>query len=193
MKKRSLFETIFGKKKQDDKSLTGYRVLNGYESLFTRWGKHTYDSKVARTAIDRIATHTAKLTPQHVQGDMHIRGEIDYLLSNRPNPIMSTYDFLYKIASQLYTNNNAFVFIAKDSKGYIKGFYPIISYEEKLLQDRLGQVYLRFKFINGKNYTLLYTDLIHLKKFYNEDDFWGDSNKVLDTDIETAHTSSERH
>jgi len=193
MKKRSLFETIFGKKKQDDTNLFVYKLLNGYESLFTTWGKHTYDSKVARTAIDRIATHAAKLTPKHIQGDQHIQGEINYLLQNRPNPIMSTYDFLYKITSQLYTYNNAFVFIAKNSQGFITGFYPIISYEEKLLQDKSGQVYLRFKFINGKTYTLLYTDLIHLKKFYNEDDFWGHSNRVLDTDIETAHTSSERH
>lgn len=192
MRKRNLFEAIFGKKKEKQ-DLTTFRVLNGYESLFTKWGKGVYESKVARTAIDRIATHTGKLTPKHVRGDQHIKGDIDYLLSNRPNPIMSTYDFLYKIASQLYTNNNAFVFIAKDSQGYITGFYPIISYEEKLLQDRSGKVFLKFKFINGKTYTLLYTDLIHLRKFYNEDDFWGENNHVLDTDIETAHTSSERH
>lgn len=190
--RRSFFETIFGKK-ENKKEFNNYRVLNGYEAFFTLWGKNIYDSKVARTAIDRIATHAAKLTPKHIQNDINHpkKGEINFLLQNRPNPIMSTYDFLYKIVSQLYTYNNAFVYIQKDNKGYIKAFYPILSYEDRLLEDRNGNVYLKFKFINNKDYTLPYTDLIHLRRFYNDDDFWGSSNRVMETDLETAHTSSE--
>lgn len=193
--KRSLLETIFGKKKEPKSynELTNYKLLNGYESIFNSWGKVTYDSKVARTAIDRIATHAAKLTPKHIKEDvLHpIKGEINYLLTHKPNPIMTTYDFLYKITSQLYSRNNAFVFIAKDNSGMITGFYPIVSYEEKLLQDKAGNIYLKFKFINGQTYTLPYVELIHLRRFYNDDDFWGQSNRVLETDLETAHTSSE--
>lgn len=190
--RRSFFETIFGKK-EPKKELSTYKVLNGYEAFFSMWGKNIYDSKVARTAIDRIATHAAKLTPKHIQNDINhpIKGEINYMLQTKPNPIMTTYDFIYKIVSQLYTYNNAFVFIAKDSRGYITGFYPILSYEDKLLQDKAGNIYLKFKFINGKHYTLPYIELIHLRRFYNDDDFWGTSNKVLYTDLETAHTSSE--
>ena len=190
--KRSFFETVFGKR-ETKKELNSYKVLNGYEAFFSMWGKNLYDSKVARTAIDRIATHSAKLTPKHIQNDVNhpIKGDINFLLQNKPNPIMTTYDFIYKIVSQLYTYNNAFVFIKKDSSGFIKGFYPILSYEDKLLQDRNGKVYLKFKFLNNKDYTLPYTDLIHLRRFYNDDDFWGSSNKVMETDLETAHTSSE--
>ena len=190
--KRSFFKTIFGKK-ETEKVLATYKVLNGYEAFFSSWGKNVYDSKVARTAIDRIATHSAKLTPKHIQNDINhpIYGEINYILQNRPNLIMSTYDFIYKVVSQLYTYNNAFVFIAKDSRGMITGFYPILSYEDKLLEDKSGRVYLKFKFVNGRTYTLPYTDLIHLRRFYNEDDFWGSSNGILHTDLETAHTSNE--
>lgn len=192
--KRGFFETIFGKKEgKTEKTFSGYKLLNGYEAYFTNWGKNVYDSKVARTAIDRIATQAAKLTPKHIQGSVtnHIKGDINYLLSNKPNPIMTTYDFLYKITSQLYTYNNAFIYIQKDSRGFIKGFYPILSYEDKLLQDKSGKVFLKFNFYGGKSYTLPYTDLIHLRRFYNEDDYWGSSNKCLGTDLETAHTSSE--
>lgn len=190
--KRGFFETIFGKKELK-KELTAYKVLNGYEAFFSAWGKNVYDSKVARTAIDRIATHAAKLTPKHIKKDINhpINGDISYLLQNKPNAIMTTYDFIYKVVSQLYTYNNAFVYIDKNKDGFITGFYPILSYEEKLLQDKQGNVYLRFKFINGKKYTLFYDDLIHLRRFYNEDDYWGSSNIVLNTDLDTAHTSSE--
>lgn len=190
--KRSLFETIFGKKKTE-KEWGSFQVLNGYDAFFTSFGKETYDSKVARTAIDRISTHAAKLTPKHIQNDVNhpIKGEINYILQNKPNPIMTTYDFIYKITSQLFTYNNAFVFIAKDSSGMITGFYPILSYEDKLLQDKSGRIYLKFKFYNGRTYTLPYEDLIHLRRFYNDDDFWGSNNRVLETDLETAHTSTE--
>ena len=191
--RRSFFKTIFGNKKGTEKKLNAYKVLNGYEAFFSSWGKNVYDSKVARTAIDRIATHAAKLTPKHIQNDVNhpIKGEINYMLQNKPNQIMTTYDFIYKVVSQLYTYNNAFVFIAKDSRGFITGFYPILSYEDKLLEDKAGDLYLQFTFINGKTYTLRYEELIHLRRFYNEDDFWGDSNRILHTDLETAHTSSE--
>lgn len=192
--KRNFFEMIFGKKEEKkDIKLNSYKVLNGYEAFFSMWGKNIYDSKVARTAIDRIATHAAKLTPKHIQNDVNhpIKGEINYLLQNKPNPIMNTFDFIYKIISQLYTYNNAFVLIQKDKQGMIKGFYPILSYEDKLLEDKQGNIYLKFKFINGKYYTVLYTDLIHLRRFYNIDDFWGSGNRTLETDLETAHTSSE--
>lgn len=192
MEFRNLFDAVFGSKKKEP-MLNSYKVLNGYDAIFTSVSNDIYNSKVARTAIDRIATHSAKLTPKHIQNDINhpIKGDINYILQTRPNSIMSTYDFIYKIVSQLYTYNNAFVFIAKDRSGNISGFYPILSYEDKLLQDKSGNVYLRFKFINGKSYTLPYNEIIHLRRFYNEDDYWGSSNKVLKTDIETAHTSSE--
>ena len=192
MELRNLFEAVFGTKKQIEPQVNTYKILNGQDAIFTGIA-NTYDSKVVRTAIDRIATHSAKLTPKHIQNDINhpIKGSVNFILQNRPNPIMSTYDFIYKVVSQLYTYNNAFVFIAKDDNKNISGFYPILSYEDKLLQDRAGNVYLRFKFMNGQTYTLPYADIIHLRRFYNEDDYWGSSNKVLKTDIETAHTSSE--
>lgn len=197
--KRSLFQTIFGKKESTaekeskTESLYSYKMLNGYDAHFSDFGKETYDSKVARTAIDRIATQAAKMTPKHIQEDINhpIYGDINFMLQNKPNPIMSTYDFIYKITSQLYAYNNAFVFIAKNSKGYITGFYPIISYEQKLLKDRTNRVYLKFKFINGQTYVLPYEELIHLRRNYSRDDFFGDSNAILKTDLDTAHISSE--
>ena len=171
--KRNLFEKIFGNR-ETKKQLNTYKVLNGYDAFFSDWGKNVYDSKVARTAIDRIATHAAKLTPKHIKGDINHpkKGQINFMLQNRPNGLMSRYDFIYKIVSQLYTYNNAFVFISKNEDGFITGFYPILSYEDKLLQDTTGKVYLRFKFLNGKEYTLPYNELIHLRRFFNMDDYY---------------------
>ena len=191
--KRSLFSTIFGNKKQTEVTKTQLQMLNSYNAQFTTLGNDTYDSKVARQCIDRIATHCAKLIPKHIKDIIsnNIKGDINFLLQNQPNPITTKFDFIYRVISMLYTDSNAFVFIAKDKTGYITGFYPILATNYDLLEDTTGKIYLQFKFMNGKEYTLPYLELIHLRLFYNKHDIFGTNNKVLKTDIDTAHTASE--
>lgn len=194
MSKRSLFQTIFGNKKEKVNVLhTRLEMLNSYNSEFTTLSNNTYESKVARQCIDRIATHCAKLIPKHIQNCIanNIKGEIDFLLNSEPNPIMTKYDFIYKTISMLYTDCNAFIYISKDKEGFITGFYPILAVSYDLFQNESGKIYLKFKFVNGKEYYLPYLELIHLRLFYNRNDIFGTNNKVLKTDIDTAHTASE--
>lgn len=192
--RRSLFKMIFGNKNQNNTvAKTELQLLSGYNAKFTTIDSNIYNSKVARECIDRIATHCAKLIPKHIQDSIgnNIKGEINFLLQNEPNPLMNTYDFIYKTISMLYTDSNAFVYIAKDKEGFITGFYPVLALNYDLLQDQANKLYLRFNFVNGKEYTLPYLELIHLRLFYNKNDIFGTSNKVLLTDIESAHTASE--
>lgn len=192
--KRSLFNMVFGNKKHIKTSTqTQLQMFSSYNAQFTTLSNNTYDSKVARQCIDRIATHCAKLIPKHIKDSIsnNIKGDINFLLQNKPNPIMTKFDFIYRTISMLYTDSNAFVFIAKDKAGFITGFYPILAINYDLLQDSAGNIYLQFKFVNGKVYTLPYLELIHLRLFYNKHDIFGTNNKVLKTDIDTAHTASE--
>lgn len=192
--KRSLLNMIFGNKKQTNAvTKTEMQLLSGYDAKFTTISSNIYDSKVSRQCIDRIATHCAKLIPKHIQGSIgnNIKGEINFLLQNEPNPIMNTYDFIYRTISMLYTDSNAFVYIAKDKQGFITGFYPVLALNYSLLQDQSNKMYLQFNFVNGKTYTLPYLELIHLRLFYNKNDIFGTNSKVLFTDLESAHTASE--
>lgn len=192
--RRSLFGMFFGEKKQTQSiTQTQLQMLNSYNAQFTTLNNGTYESKVARECIDRIATHCAKLIPKHIKDTMgnQIKGDINFLLQNQPNPIMTKFDFIYKTISMLYTDSNAFVYIAKDKDGMITGFYPVLALNYDLLQDTTGTIYLQFKFVNGKVYTIPYLELIHLRLFYNKHDIFGTKNNVLKTDLETAHTASE--
>lgn len=192
--KRSLLNMIFGNKKQTNTvTKTEMQLLSGYDAKFTTISSNIYDSKVSRQCIDRIATHCAKLIPKHIQGSIgnNIKGEINFLLQNEPNPIMNTYDFIYRTISMLYTDSNAFIYIAKNKQGFITGFYPVLALNYSLLQDQSNKMYLQFNFVNGKTYTLPYLELIHLRLFYNKNDIFGTNNKVLFTDLESAHTASE--
>lgn len=191
--KRSLFGMIFGKQKQAPITASYLQMLNGFNPTFTNYTGNLYESKVARQCIDRIATYCAKLIPKHIKGSINneVNLTINQLLQNRPNPLMNTYDFIYKIISMLYTDSNAFVFIQKDKQGYITGFYPIIATQYELFQNESNEVYLQFDFINGQTYYIPYLQLIHLRLFYNKGDIFGTNSNVLKTDIQTSVTASE--
>ena len=195
--KRSLFNLIFGKKganqQNNNVTQTQFQLLSGWNTQFSTLSEGTYNSKVARQVIDRIATHCAKLVPKHIQTDItnNIKGDINFLLSNQPNPLMNTFDFIYRVISLLYTDCNAFIYIARDKTGFITGFYPVLATTYELLQGIDGTMYLQFDFVNGKTYTIPYMELIHLRLFYNRNDIFGASNYVLQTDLNTAHTVTE--
>ena len=193
--RRSLFNFIFGKKSNNQKNITQtqFQLLSGWNTQFSTLPEGTYNSKVARQVIDRIATHCAKLVPKHIQGNItnNIKGDINFLLSNQPNPLMNTFDFIYRIISLLYTDCNAFVYIAKDKTGFVTGFYPVLATTYELLQGADGTMYLQFDFVNGQTYTIPYLELIHLRLFYNRNDVFGMSNRVLQTDLNTADTVAQ--
>ncbi len=191
--KRSLFNIVFGKK---IKQVIGsyLQLMSGYNPVFTDIGDNIYESNIARECINTIATHSAKMLPKHVQKQNGVtkqyKGEINYLLSVQPNPIMTTYDFLYKTISILYSANNVFIFINRDNKGMITGFYPLHP-DNCSLYENNGKIYISFQFVDGNSYCTLYDEVIHLRRFFNKHDFYGDSNNVLEEAIETANTATE--
>ena len=85
--------------------------------------------------------------------------------------------------------NNSFVYIAKDKDGMITGFYPITASSYELLQDNSDTIYLQFDFANGKTYQLPYMDLIHIKRFYNKGDIFGDKNINLKYAVNSNNTA----
>lgn len=192
MEKRNLLQKIFSKHKTNE-VLTKLRLLNGDDVVYTSVVGNEFNQKVARQCIDRIATEVALLEPQHIKGSLskQMDSQVGFLLANRPNPIMNTYDFLYKIIANLYTQKNAFVFIDRDKLGIVRGFYPVTASSEDLYMNANDEIFINFRFFNGKTYMLPYLDLIHLRMFYNENDIFGTLDKILYTDLETAHISSE--
>lgn len=193
MEKRSFLQKLFNNKPKIIQNSTQLQLLNGSNAVYTGITDKEYDQKVARQCIDRIATQVALLDPKHIKSSIsqEMDSQIGYLLANKPNPIMNTYDFLYKVTSQLYSNKNAFVFIDRDQLGIVRGFYPLLALSYQLYEDDKGEIYLQFQFLNGKIYTLPYMELIHLRLFYNQNDIFGTVDNVLQTDLETAHISSE--
>lgn len=191
MELRSLFKTIFKTNKQHAPKVQRLQLLNNYNPSF--YTTKIADSNVVQSCINTIATHASKFMIVHKQytnnSIREINGSINYLLQHRPNPINNTSQFIYKIVFNLYKDNNSFVYIDRDSDGMIVGFYPITSNNYELLENDNGVIYIRFNFVNGQQYVFKYDELIHLRRFYNSHEIFGDSNSSLKMPVNASNTA----
>lgn len=185
MEFRNLIDTIFNIKpnNEDSTKYTNAQLINSYTNFITNYNAEIYNDLAVRSCVDTIARHVAKLKPVHIIQDDNGRNTqksaINNLLANRPNIYISTSDFLYKIASQLLFYGNAFVFIQKDEKQNINGFYPI-DFTSCELKEYDNNLYLKFNFNNAKNIVIPYTDIIHIRRNYSTHDLLGqDAYKPL--------------
>ena len=185
MEFRNLIDTIFNVKptNEDSTKYTNAQLINSYTNFITNYNAEIYNDLSVRSCVDTIARHVAKLKPVHIIQDENGRNaqksSINSLLANRPNIYMSTSDFLYKVASQLLYYGNAFVYIQKDEKQNINGFYPI-DFTSCELKEYDNNLYLKFNFNNAKNIVIPYTDIIHIRRNYSTHDLLGqDAYKPL--------------
>jgi HK97 family phage portal protein len=92
---------------------------------------------------------------------------------------MSSFDFIYKIVSMLYTSNNAFIYIHTDDYGDVDGLYPI-PYKNVSLLEAKGSYYVKF-ICNNAEIVRPYEEVIHLRRHFNTNDFMGDNQtRVLE-------------
>ncbi len=182
----SLFDIFKRKKKVVAPINYDAQLFKSTLNLFTDFGDNINASDIVKICIDRIATHTAKLKPRYVktQDDKTVqekKGNLAYLLKYQPNPLMSPYDFIYRIVTLLYLNNNAFVYPIYDPLTYeLKELWPLKPNSVEALKDESGELFLRFYFTDKKTFTLPYESVIHLRRFYGTNDIFGGSGAVSD-------------
>ncbi len=161
-------------------------VFKSTLNLFTDFGDNINASDVVKICIDRIATHAAKLKPRYVktQDDQTVqerKGNLAFLLKFQPNPLMTPFDFIYRVVTLLYLNNNAFIYPVYDYETYeLKELWPLKPNSVEALRDESGALFLRFYFSDKKAFTLPYESLIHLRRFYGTNDIFGGSGAISD-------------
>ena len=178
------------------------KMLNGYTPIFSQFGQDIYASDVVQQAISCLVTELIKANPYHIKKDGSDlvpveNSEIQRLLEE-PNERMTQTDFFEKVYWQLFLNYNAFIVPTyyRDNKGNKKytGLYPIQPIDVTFLQDPEGKLGIQFKFINGYETILAYSDVIHIKYRYSVNEFMGGNekgqpdNKALLKTLELNHT-----
>lgn len=111
---------------------------------------------------------------------------------------MTQSDFFEKVYWQLFLNYNAFIIPTfqrkpNGSKRYT-GLYPIQPTNVTFLQDTAGDLFVEFKFRNGYETTLRYSDVIHIRHRYSVNELMGGNefgqpdNKALLKTLELNNT-----
>ena len=172
--------------KADKRQMQYAKFLDGNLAIFSQFGQNIYASDVVQNCIDVIATECSKLMPRHIRTDKNgmqttVNSSLNRLFKFAPNELMTTKDFLEKIIWLLEMNCNAFVYpvyeTLMDGSGnqYINytAFYPLDPRRVDFVQDATGKLFVDLHFESGDNFTLAYSDVIHLRKKFSVNSIMG--------------------
>lgn len=156
------------------------------------------DNDIVGAIADAIGKNVGKLKPQVIRKDekgMVIKNDyLARLLTLRPCPEMSTYDFLYRIAVDLvYTSNSFSVIFWNEDFTRVESIQPITTTSYRIFEDEHNNILFRFRWdYDGKTYTVPYQNVIHIKARYNKRRFLGTTPDMeLKRSLDLIETSGE--
>lgn len=183
---------MLGLNKIERNTAKQFEMLSSGFRSFSQFNGDAYSNDIYRSAVDTIARHIAKLTGKHVNDTKNFNNyRINRILQHRPNPYMSGYDFLYKIATQYYLYNNAFILIQKDDRGNLTGLFPLTPNSVEYVVDGAGEMYLKFLFNDGEVVHFHISEVAVLRRHFNSNELLGDNNDAIMNALQLAHTQSE--
>ena len=163
-----------------------WKELGAYTAQFYPFGNDMYKSDIVRSCIRPLAEHTSKANA------VCTNKAIERILNMSPNMYMNGKDFLYKTRTLLELRNTVFIYIDRDDKGAVKGFYPVpYSMFEGI--EYGNRLYIKFYFEGelAREIVLPWADLVVLRKDYNRKDIAGDDNTPIIQTLELISTTNQ--
>ena len=161
-------------------SATRLQMVESRGNGFYSWNGNLYKSDIIRACIRPKIKAIGKLIPKHIRDNkqegftVNPEPYIRFLLEE-PNPYMSGQVFFEKMAMQLALNNNAFAVLVRDENGYPMEMHNVPCISAEAIYDSQGLLYIKFTNKNGKIVTFPYTDIIHIRQDFNDNDIFGES------------------
>lgn len=180
MAKGTLLKTLFPAKTQEkinkQEVESFFKELEFYKPAWRTWNGALYESELVRAAIDSIARHASKLKISF-EGDAQIKFKTHAL--QRPNDWQTWSQFLYRVASILYVQNNCLIIPIFDKMGDRVGLFPIMPSDASIVVAKdSGVEYIRFTYRKKKlAIELKYVGI--LNRFQLKDELFGEDNKAL--------------
>ena len=176
------FENLFRKGPKQTKPAP---TMDGFTPWFSQFGTNIYASDVVVQCLKCIVDEIKKLNPTHVRyigtDSTPVKSSVQDVL-NRPNPLMTTVDFLEKVTWLLLMNYNVFIIPTYETwlddktnaeRRYYKTLYPIKPTQVEFIEDMSGTLFVHFWFLNGYDTIIKYDDVIHLRYNYAVNDYMG--------------------
>ena len=156
------------------------------------------DSDIVGSIANVIASNVGKLSPQIVRrtdDGLSVRNDsLSRLLSLRWSPELDAYSALYKMASDLVYHSNAYavIFYTPDFTR-VQSIVPITAKSVRIWETENGILLFRFVWeYDGKEYTLPYMNVIHIKARFDNKRFMGTApDGQLRNTLELIDTTGE--
>lgn len=171
----------FWRKKEKPKGLVYAPTNNGNAPFYTSFGENVYASDIIVQSIRCKANEFKKLDPRHIRTTNGAQAVVNdssiARVLKRPNAYMTTADFLEKITILLELNKNVFIYPTfyktKGGERFYTGLYPLKPSEVQYMTNDKDELYLQMRFPNGYETTLPADSVIHWRKDYGVNDYFG--------------------
>ena len=155
--------------------------MSGGTSFYSGLSTSVYASDIVVQSIRCKANEFKKLQPRHIvtkDGTQTVKSDSSIAKClRRPNEYMTTADFLEKITILLELNKNVFIYpqyyITRGGEKYYTGLYPLKPTSANYVIDASGRYFIHLMFNNGYETTLPIEDIIHWRKDYGVNDYFG--------------------
>ena len=183
------FDFLFRKPKPDTQVESYYQMLNGYTPIFTTYDGGVYEAELVRACIHTFANHCSKLQP-NIQGADQ-RG-LKAMLDSKPNPFMTSAQFVYKVATIYETRNTCIIVPLLDKLDRLCGYYPVDPQQTEIVKVKgYEEPWLRFTFNGGEKMAIELSRCGVVNKYLYHSDVVGESNKALQATLQLIHTQNE--
>lgn len=171
----------FWRRKPNNKQLNYAPTMNGNLPFYTSFGDNIYASDLVVQSIRCKANEFKKLNPRHIR---YVDGIAENVYDStiaralrRPTEWMTTADFLEKITILLELNKNVFIYpmyyVTNAGERFYTGLYPLKPSEVQYKTDEGGRMFIEMQFQNGYQTTVPADSLIHWRKDYGVNDYFG--------------------
>ena len=184
----SVFDMVFGKRKQKKQLFKYFELLNGYTPVFTTFDGGVYEMELTRACIGAFARHASKLTPSFSGADSL---GIEKIISPRVNPWMTTSQFIYRVATILDATNTCYLIPLLDKYDSPVGCYPIQPKITEIVEDEQGQQYLRYTFAKGQKAAIELSRVGILTNYQYTSDYQGEDNRALQPTMDLINTQNQ--
>ena len=174
-----LKEWLFGEEKDQPKVLkqtNDFEFLTKRNGVDIRYYNHAYENAIVRSAVETKAQHISKLKVE-LQGSA--KPKLKNRLRHYPNSFMTWPQFLARCSTILDLTNNLFIIPVKNENLETIGFFPVLPEKVKLVEDKKGHYWLKYKFERGKYGAARFDECAYLVKHQYKSDLFGEDNDAL--------------
>ena len=187
------FDRFKQKEARAKQMLNHFEMIQAYSPAFRTFGGGVYEMELSRAAIHTFASHASKANPV-IQEKKYKNLEV--VIRNKPNPIMTGSQFLYKVASIYKSENNVFIIPLYEDRtaGKITGLYPVRGSQTEIRKIGTKMMLKYYTYENmdtPHEHWIPYEEVGHLRNHFYRKELFGESNQPMEATLNLMSTQQQ--